>query len=101
MTTVKTSQSFRLTDRLEREPDDMTSCRQLTDTSIIEPLSHYLGNSETTLITSDQYLCRVVTTSLAGARYPDLLIAFNPDLDTHRRNNGYGIAEHGEPPKKH
>ncbi len=98
MTTAKTSKTFRLPDRPERGPDDMTSYRQLSATSIIGPLSHYLGRRETTLITGDQYLCRVVTPGLAGARYPDLLIAFNADLDTHRRRNGYVIADQGKPP---
>ena len=98
MTTVKTSQSFRLTYRPEHEPDDMAKCRQLNATNIIELLRHNLGNSETTLITGDQYLCRVVTTSLAGARYPDLLIAFNPDLEAHRSSNGYIIADQDKPP---
>ena len=98
MTTAKTSKTFRLPDRPERGPDDMTSYRQLSATSIIGPLSHYLGRRETTLITGDQYLCRVVTPGLAGARYPDLLIAFNADLDSHRRRNGYVIADQGKPP---
>ena len=98
MTTAKTSKTFRLPDRPERGPDDMTSYRQLSATSIIGPLSHYLGRRETTLITGDQYLCRVVTPGLAGARYPDLMIAFNADLDAHRRRNGYVIADQGKPP---
>ena len=98
MTTAKTSKTFRLPDRPERGPDDMTSYRQLSATSIIGPLQHYLGRRETTLITGDQYLCRVVTPGLAGARYPDLLIAFNADLDSHRRRNGYVIADQGKPP---
>lgn len=36
--------------------------------------------------------------SSAGARYPDLLIAFEADMETHQRNNGYIIAEQGKPP---
>ena len=98
MTTAKTLKTFRLPDPPEREPNDMTSYRQLSATSIIGPLQHYLGSRETTLITGDQYLCRVVTARLAGARYPDLLIAFNADLEAHRRRNGYIIADQGKPP---
>ena len=56
MTIVNPSQSFRLTDRLEREPDDMTSRQQLTATSIIGPLRHYLSNRETAPITGNSYL---------------------------------------------
>lgn len=98
MTTAKISQPFRLPDRPEREPDDMTNFDHLAKTSIIEPLAHYLGNRQTTLITGDKYLCRNVTRNLAGARYPDLLIAFNVDPEAHQRRNGYIIDEQGKPP---
>ena len=98
MTTAKQRQTFRLPDRPEREPDDMTSFKQLANTSIIEPLRHHLGRRETTLITGEQYLCDIVRPKLAGARYPDLLIAFNADLEAHRSSNGYIISEQGKPP---
>ena len=98
MTTAKDKPTFRLPDRPEREPDDMTSYRQLTAPSIIEPLRHYLGNLETTLMTGDHYLCRTIAPNLAGSRYPDLLIAFNADLEAYQRSNGYIIAEQGKPP---
>ena len=98
MTTAKIPQDFRLPDRPEREPDDMTNFDHLAKTSIIEPLAHYLGNRQTTLITGDKYLCRNVTRNLAGARYPDLLIAFNVDPEAHQRRNGYIIDEQGKPP---
>ena len=98
MTTAKDKPTFRLPDRPEREPDDMTSYRQLTAPSIVEPLRHYLGNLETTLMTGDHYLCRTIAPNLAGSRYPDLLIAFNADLEAYERSNGYIIAEQGKPP---
>ena len=98
MTTAKDKPTFRLPDRPEREPDDMTSYRQLTAPSIVEPLQHYLGNLETTLITGDHYLCRTIAPNLAGSRYPDLLIAFDADLEAYERSNGYIIAEQGKPP---
>ncbi len=31
-------------------------------------------------------------------RYPDLLVAFDVDLEAHKANNGYIIAEQGKPP---
>ena len=98
MTTAKQRPRYRLPDRPEREPDDMTSFKQLADTSIIEPLRHHLGRRATTLITGEQYLCDIVRPKLAGARYPDLLIAFNADLEAHRSSNGYIISEQGKPP---
>ena len=98
VTTAKDKPTFRLPDRPEREPDDMTSYRQLTAPSIVEPLRHYLGNLETTLMTGDHYLCRTIAPNLAGSRYPDLLIAFDADLEAYQRSNGYIIAEQGKPP---
>ena len=98
MTTTKNTRGFRLPDPPDREPDDMTSYRQLTATSIIEPLQHYLGNLDTTLITGDQYLIEAPAQNLEGSRYPDLMIAFDADMESHRSNNGYIIAEQGKPP---
>ena len=98
MTTAKNLTAFRLPDPPDREPDDMTSYRQLAATSIIAPLRHYLGGRETTLVTGEQYLCRVVTQSLAGSRYPDLLIAFDVDMDAYHSSNGYVINDQGKPP---
>ena len=98
MTTAQDLQTFRLPDRPEREPNDMTSYNQLADTSLIAPLRQYLGRQETTLITGDHYLCEAVARSLAGARYPDLLVAFDADLELYLENNGYIISRQGKPP---
>ena len=98
MTTAKNLTAFRLPDPPDREPDDMTSYRQLAATSIIDPLRHYLGGRDTTLVTGEQYLCRVVTQGLAGSRYPDLLIAFDVDMDAYHSSNGYVINDQGKPP---
>ena len=98
MATANIPQTFRLPDPPEHPEDMMTNFDHLAKTSIIEPLAHYLGNPQTTLITGDRYLCRTVTRSLAGARYPDLLIAFNVDPEAHHRRNGYIIDEQGKPP---
>ena len=35
---------------------------------------------------------------MAGSRYPDLLIAFDSDIEADQRSNGYVIAEPGKPP---
>ena len=98
MTTAQDLKTFRLPDRPEREPDDMTSYNQLADTSLIAPLRQYLGRQETTLITGDHYLCEAIPRSMAGARYPDLLVAFEADLPAFRENNGYIISRQGKPP---
>ena len=98
MTTAKNLTAFRLPDPPDREPDDMTSYRQLAATSIIAPLRHYLGGRNTTLVTGEQYLCRAVTQSLTGSRYPDLMIAFDVDMDAYHSSNGYVISDQGKPP---
>ena len=98
VTTAKSLRTYRLPDRPERAPDDRTNFRQLTATSIVAALRHYLGDPETTLITGDHYLCRAIVPSLAGSQCPDLLIAFDADIEAHKRSNGYVIAEQGKPP---
>ena len=98
MTIAKDLKTFRFPDRPDREPDDMTSFDHLADTSIIEPLRHYLGNRDTTLITGEKYLVQIVSGGLAGSRYPDLLIAFNANMEFYRRRNAYVIEEQGKPP---
>ena len=98
MTTAQDLQTFRLPDRPEREPNDMTSYNQLADNSLIATLRQYLGRQETTLITGDHYLCEAIARSMAGARYPDLLVAFDADLELYLENNGYIISRQGKPP---
>ena len=50
------------------------------------------------MITGDHYLCRAIRPNLAGSQYPDLLIAFDADIEVYERSNGYIIAEPGKPP---
>ena len=50
------------------------------------------------MITGDHYLCRAIRPNLAGSQYPDLLIAFDADIEADQRSNGYIIAEPGKPP---
>ena len=98
MTTAKSLRTYPLPYRPERDPDDRTNFRQLTATSIVAALRHYLGDPETTLITGDHYLCRAIVPSMAGSQCPDLLIAFDADIEAYERSNGYVIAEQGKPP---
>ncbi len=98
MATAKNQQKYRLPDPPEREPDDMTSFDHLALTGSVHHLIQHFGNSETTLVAGEHYLTRIHTRSLAGVRYPDLLIAFNADPDAYRQSNAYVIAEQGKPP---
>ena len=98
MATAKNQQKYRLPDPPEREPDDLTSFDHLALTGSVHHLIQHFGNSETTLVAGEHYLTRIHTRSLAGVRYPDLLIAFNADPDAYRQSNAYVIAEQGKPP---
>ena len=98
MTTAKSPLTFRLPDPPEHPEDKMTNFDHITNTSIVEPLRYYLGNRQTTLIAGERYLVVRPTRSLAGSRYPDLLIAFDADLVAYKESNGYIIDEQGKPP---
>lgn len=97
-TTAKTPQPggrFRLPDPPEREPDDMTSAEHLSETGLHHHLKQFLGNPETTIVSCEKYL-----TARRGAdmRYPDLLVAFDADVEAYWETNGYVVSEQGKPP---
>ena len=79
----------------EREPDDMTSAEQLSETGLHHHLKQFLGNPETTIVSGEKYI-----TARRGAdiRYPDLLVAFNVNPEAYRETNSYVISEQGKPP---
>ena len=90
---------FRLPDTPEDRYDEkMTSAKQITETGSFHHLIHHLGSPETTIIGTDRYLVAAPTRSMAGSRYPDLLIARNVDPEAYERSNGYIIDEQGKPP---
>ena len=90
---------FRLPDTPEDRYDEkMTSAKQITETGSFHHLIHHLGSPETTIIGTDHYLVAAPTRSMAGSRYPDLLIARNVDPEAYERSNGYIIDEQGKPP---
>ncbi len=101
MTTAKTPKThgrFRLPDPPERQPDDMTSFDHLSETGNVHYLKHHFGDPDTTLVTGEHYIVPVQTSDIAGARYPDLLIAFGVDPAAYRGSNAYVISEQGKPP---
>ena len=100
-TNAKTSRvqgGFRLPDPPECPEDKMTSFDHLTINGNAHYLAVHLGNSETTLVAGDRYLVVRPTRTLAGSRYPDLLVAFGVDPALYEGNNGYIIADQGKPP---
>ena len=81
------------------DPDDkMTNFRHLGMTGTAHSLAVHLGNHETTVVDAEHYLALAPTRSLAGVRYPDLLVAFGVDPEAYRRSNAYVISEQGKPP---
>lgn len=98
MTTAKSTKKFQLPDPPEYPEDKMTNFDQLTITGNAHYLLQHLGNPDTTLIAGERYMVVRPTRSLAGSRYPDLLIAFNADPVAYKESNGYIIDEQGKPP---
>ena len=82
----------------EDPEDKMTSFDHLTITGSAHYLAIHLDNRETTLVAGEHYLALAPTRSLAGVRYPDLLVAFGVDPEAYRRSNAYVISEQGKAP---
>ncbi len=105
-TFAKTSQltgQFRLPDPPEDPEDKMTSFDHLTINGNAYHLRQHLlaqqlGDPETTLVAGDRYMVVRPTRSLAGSRYPDLLVAFDADPAAYKDSNGYIIEEQGKSP---
>ena len=92
------SPSFVLPDIPQRHPDDMTSVKHLHEPGQTHHLSQYLGKSDSTLVTGDRYVILGPDYDPNDNRYPDLLVAFDVDLDAYEASNGYVISEQGKPP---
>ena len=82
----------------ENPDDKMTNFNQLGITGTAHSLAMHLMSPETTLVAGEHYLALAPTRSLAGVRYPDLLVAFGVDPEAYRRSNAYVISEQGKPP---
>ena len=104
MTTAKTPQSpaaFELPDPPKSQDEKMTASQHLSLTGGAHSLVVYLGNPDTTVVGADLYMIPIPTTelaSMAGAVYPDLMVAFDADPALYRAQNGYVISEQGKPP---
>ena len=104
MTTAKTpkaSPGFTLPDPPKSQDEKMTASQHLSLTGGAHSLVVYLGNPHTTVVGADLYIIPIPTTELttmAGAVYPDLMVAFDADPALYRAHNGYVISEQGKPP---
>ncbi len=77
---------------------DMTTYRHLTSHGLQASLSAHFGDPETTIVNSEVAAGVRPTESYEGVLFPDLLIAFNADLEAEKANNGYAISQQGKPP---
>ena len=104
MTTAKTPKAppdFTLPDPPQSQDEKMTASKHLSLTGGAHSLVVYLGNPDTTVVGADLYLIPVPTTeltSMAGAVYPDLMVALDADPALYDAQNGYVISEQGKPP---
>ena len=89
---------FRLPDPPQDQESKMTNFDHLAANGNAHYLAQHLGNPQTTLVTGDRYLVVRPTRSLAGSRYPDLLVAFDVDPAAYKASNGYIISHQGKPP---
>jgi Uma2 family endonuclease len=79
-------------------PEELTAYYRVNYPGYPGSLAAHFGSPETTIITSEIAAALIPTESYEGVRYPDLLIAFNADLEASLTRNGYLIPEQGKPP---
>ena len=90
---------IRLPDPPDPEPGDMTSSQQLSVTGATYHLIRHLGHPESTVVDEQHYLAPTAPRrTMAGTRYPDLLVAFGVDPAYYQARNAYIIDEMGKPP---
>ena len=96
--TTKPQTLLPLPDPPEREPDDMTSFRNLTKTGNVYLLTNYLGNPDTTIVDGERFIIPESGTPANQRIYPDMLVSFNADPTLYDQDNGYVISKQGKPP---
>ena len=77
--------------------DDMQNHTYLTRPSLFTALTIHLGNPETTLVYGECPIAPSLS-DLADKRIPDMLVAFDCDIERVKAENGYSIENHGKPP---
>ena len=82
----------------EREPDDMTSFRNLAKTGNVYLLTNYLGNRYSTIVDEERFIVPALGTPPSQWVYPDMLVSFNADPALYDQVKGYVISRQGKPP---
>ena len=77
--------------------DDMQNHTYLHRPTLFAALREHLGDKETTLVYGE---CPVAPSlsDLRDKRIPDMVVAFDCDVERVRAENGYSIENHGKPP---
>ena len=96
--TTKPQTLLPLPDPPEREPDDMTSFRNLTKTGNVYLLINHLDNPGTTIVDGERFIIPEPGTPSGQRIYPDMLVSFNADPTLYDQDNGYVISRQGKPP---
>ena len=96
--TTKPQTLLPLPDPPEREPNDMTSFRNLTKTGNVYLLTNYLGNTDTTIVDGERFIIPEPGTPPRQRIYPDMLVSFDADPALYDQDNGYVISRQGKPP---
>ena len=78
--------------------DDMQNLFYLHERSAIEALKDHFGNPDSTLVWTEARLGPSLSLP-DDTRVPDLMVAFNCDVSRARRDNGYSLARHPQPPE--
>ncbi len=93
----------RLPDIPERNPDEkMTAFDHVHRAGNAYLIAQYLldqgAEAERLLVTADHWIVQDAEDFQRRRRYPDLMVAFDVDLEAHKASNGYIIAEQGKSP---
>ena len=96
--TTKPQTLLPLPDPPDRDPDDMTSFRNLTKTGNVYLLINHLGNHHTTIVDGERFIIPEPGTPPSQWIYPDMLVSFNADPALYDEDNGYVISRQGKPP---
>ena len=96
--TTKSQTFLPLPDPPERTPDEMTNFNHISITGNAHHLMQHFGNPGATLVAGEHYISPARPESMAGLRYPDLIIAFGVRPAAYYQSNAYIISEQGKPP---
>ena len=77
--------------------DDMQSQIYIHEPAMVSALRRHFGNSETILV-GGEYPLAPTLSNLADKRIPDMMVAFDCDVERVLAEKGYSIENHGKPP---